>query len=194
MDIILASTSPYRQSLLRRLQIPFHCVSPQVKEDRQPGEQPEAMAARLALAKARDIAAQNPDSWVIGSDQVAAIGDLVMGKPVTHSAATDQLLNSSGREVRFYTGVALLGNARSFERIHVETFSVHFRTLSGTAIENYLQKEQPYDCAGSFKCEGLGIALFERMQGNDPSSLEGLPLIALTTLLGEAGINVLGDY
>jgi len=149
------------------------------------------MAARLALAKARVIAAQNPDALVIGSDQVAAIGDRVMGKPGDHQAALAQLRASSKNKVVFYTGLALVTASAGFERFHVEPFNVVFRELSEQAIQNYLIRERPYDCAGSFKCEGLGIALFERMQGDDPTSLEGLPLIALTTLLGRAGIDVL---
>jgi 7-methyl-GTP pyrophosphatase len=193
MDIILASTSPYRQQLLRRLQIPFRCLSPQVEESRQGDEKPDAMAARLALAKARAIAALHPDALVIGSDQVASIGARVMGKPGTHEAAVAQLRASSGCEVRFHTGIALVGRSRGFEQFHVEPFSVHFRQLTPRAIEYYLRRERPYDCAGSFKCESLGIALFERMCGDDPSSLEGLPLIAVTTLLGQAGIDVLDN-
>lgn len=192
MDIILASSSPYRQRLLARLQLPFSCMAPNVEETRRPGEAPAAMAARLALAKARAVAPSYPDALVIGSDQVAAIGDTVMGKPGNHASAFAQLRASAGHEVRFHTGLALYCASSGFERFHVEPFSVHFRELSDTDIKRYLHIEQPYDCAGSFKCEGLGIALFERMEGNDPTSLEGLPLIALTGLLAEAGLPVLG--
>lgn len=192
MDIILASTSPYRKRLLERLQIPFRCLPPDVQETRQPGEQPAAMALRLALAKARNIAERHPQAFVIGSDQVASIGDSVMGKPGNRLAAHEQLRASSGREVQFHTGLALVSRSLNMEWFHVEPFSVHFRLLSDRVIGDYLRREQPYDCAGSFKCEGLGIALFERMEGLDPTSLEGLPLIALTGLLAEAGINVLG--
>jgi 7-methyl-GTP pyrophosphatase len=191
MDIILASSSPYRQRLLHRLQIPFRCLSPQVDETRLEDEAPVEMAARLALEKARVIAALNPDALVIGSDQVAAIGERMMGKPGSHQAATAQLRASSKNKVKFYTGLALVAESAGFEQFHVEPYSVVFRELGEQAIHNYLMRERPYDCAGSFKCEGLGIALFERMQGDDPTSLEGLPLIALTTLLGRAGIDVL---
>ncbi len=191
MDIILASSSPYRQRLLARLQIPFHSVAPEVDETRLPNEAPAAMAARLSLAKARSIALAHPDALVIGSDQVASLGDRVMGKPGAYEAAFAQLRSSAGREVCFHTGLALHCAARGFERFHVEPFSVYFRELSDKSIENYLRMEQPYDCAGSFKWEGLGIALFERMAGDDPTSLEGLPLIALTDMLAAAGLPVL---
>ena len=192
MDVILASSSPYRQRLLARLQIRFSSVAPDVDETRLPEEAPAAMAARLALAKARAVARDYPDALVIGSDQVAALGDTVMGKPGDHASAFAQLRASAGHEVRFHTGLALHCAASGFERFHVEPFSVYFRELSDKSIETYLQIEPPYDCAGSFKCEGLGIALFERMAGDDPTSLEGLPLIALTGMLGAAGHPVLG--
>jgi MAF protein len=194
MDIILASSSPYRQRLLARLQIPFSCVAPAVDEARLPQEAPAAMAARLALAKARAVARDYPDALVIGSDQVAALGDTVMGKPGGHAAASAQLRASAGHEVRFHTGLALHCSSSGFEQFHVEPFSVYFRELNDINIETYLQLEQPYDCAGSFKWEGAGIALFERMAGDDPTSLEGLPLIALTALLAAAGQPVLGPW
>ncbi len=193
MDIILASTSPYRQGLLGRLQIPFQCHSPEVDEKRLPDEAPGAMAARLALAKARSVAAKHPEALVIGSDQVAALDGRVMGKPGNHPAARAQLRASAGRVVQFYTGVALCRASEGFERCEVEPFSAYFRDIDDKSIENYLLLEQPYDCAGSFKCEGLGIALFARLEGRDPTSLEGLPLIALTGLLAEAGVSILGD-
>ena len=191
MDVILASSSAYRQRLLARLQIPFSCISPDVDETRLADEAPAAMARRLALAKARSVARAHPEALVIGSDQVAALGDTVIGKPGGHKAAFAQLRASAGRELAFHTGLALHCAASGFERFHVEPFSVHFRELSDKSIENYLQIEQPYDCAGSFKWEGLGIALFRRLAGDDPTSLEGLPLIALTGLLAEAGLPVL---
>jgi len=192
MDIILASTSAYRQQLLARLQLPFRSIAPRTDESRLPGESPATMSRRLALAKAQAVAAIHPQALVIGSDQVASIGDKVMGKPGDHQNAHAQLAASAGREVRFHTSVALVCNVNNFERFHVELFCAHFRPLQDRAIENYLRREQPYDCAGSFKCEGLGIALFERLEGRDPTSLEGLPLIALTSLLAEAGVDVLG--
>lgn len=151
------------------------------------------MAERLAVAKASAVAALHPSALVIGSDQVASIGGNITGKPGTHEAAREQLLASSGREVRFYTGLALICSARGLSYSLVESFSVHFRELDERSIEAYLRKEQPYDCAGSFKCEGLGVALFEKMAGDDPTSLEGLPLIATCRLLREAGMDVLAD-
>ena len=193
MDIILASTSPYRRRLLERLHIDFRCLPPETDEEQLAGEPAAEMAARLALAKARSIARLHPNALVIGSDQGAALDGAIMGKTGSHEVARSQLRASSGRTVTFYTGVALVAGASGFERFHVEPFSVHFREVDDKSIENYLRLEQPYDCAGSFKCEGLGIALFERLEGNDPTSLEGLPLITLTSLLSEAGVCVLGS-
>ena len=190
-DIILASTSPYRRDLLQRLQIPFRCLAPQADESPLSGEQPADLAVRLALSKARSLAPNHPDALIIGSDQVASVGGRIMGKPGTHAAALAQLRASSGREVRFHTAIALVCTARQFEWFHVELTIAHFRVLSEQAMDSYLRREQPYDCAGSFKWEGLGIALFESLQGDDPTSLEGLPLIALTGLLARAGVNVL---
>lgn len=198
MDIILASTSPYRQRLLQRLRLPFRCLPPGVDEQALAGESPVALASRLAVAKARSVAQNHPGALVIGSDQVAALESLqpgapsILGKPGNHAAARAQLLASAGQMVSFYTGVAVCIAATGFEQFHVEPFRVYFRELDDKSIENYLSREQPYDCAGSFKCEGLGIALFERLEGRDPTSLEGLPLIALTDLLAAAGYPVLG--
>jgi septum formation protein len=143
------------------------------------------LASRLALAKAREVHRQHQDALVIGSDQVASVDDQILGKPGGFAAARAQLQVSSGRAVQFFTGVALVGKGQ--EQFHVERFSVHFRVLDDTQIERYLRREEPYDCAGSFKCEGLGIALFTRMEGDDPTSLEGLPLISLASMLGRAG-------
>jgi MAF protein len=137
------------------------------------------------------VANLHPHALVIGSDQVAAIDNEVYGKPGNFDVAKRQLLTSSGKEVRFYTAVTLTCLDQGLEQSHVEVFSVHFRTLTDTQIVDYLRREQPYDCAGSFKAEGLGIALFARLEGNDPTSLEGLPLIKLTELLAVAGVNVL---
>jgi septum formation protein len=191
MDLILASTSPYRKRLLQRLQLPFSCQSPEVDENPFPGEAAAAMAGRLAQAKAEAIAGLYPAGLVIGSDQVAALGQTIMGKPGDHASAREQLLASSGQTVHFYTVVTLICKDKQLQLSAMEPFSVQFRQLSNTEIEHYLQREQPYDCAGSFKCEGLGIALFEAMNGRDPTALEGLPLMALTSLLGEAGLQVL---
>jgi 7-methyl-GTP pyrophosphatase len=149
------------------------------------------MAGRLALSKALAIARRNPEALVIGSDQVASVAGQIIGKPGDFDTAKRQLQDSSGQAVTFYTAVALVGLRQALEQFHVELFTVHFRALSDAQIERYLHLEQPYDCAGSFKAEGLGIALFEQLSGNDPTSLEGLPLIKLTELLAGVGVDVL---
>lgn len=193
MDIILASTSVYRKRLLERLQIPFRCVAPDTDETPQPGERPADLAERLALAKALSIAQAFPEAIVIGSDQVASVAGQMLNKPGSQAVAASQLRASAGKEVQFFTGLVLVSLSRGLQSCHVEPFSVHFRRLSDAQITDYLQREQPYDCAGSFKVEGLGIALFERLEGNDPTSLEGLPLIALTGMLKHACIQVLHE-
>lgn len=189
MKIILASSSPYRRTLLERLGLPFECVSPNVDETSLPDEEPARLAQRLALTKARVVASQNPSALVIGSDQVASVLGTVHGKPGNLEVATRQLRSSAGQRVSFYTALALIGTDADVELTHVEPFHVHFRSLTDADIHGYLSREQALDCAGSFKVEGLGITLFERLEGNDPTSLEGLPLIGLTRLLLEAGIN-----
>ncbi len=191
MDLILASTSPYRKSLLQRLQIPFRTLAPEVDESALADETPTELVARLALAKARALSGTHPAALVIGSDQVATLDGQIMGKPGHHQAAVTQLRACSGREVRFHTGLAVVCETTGFQQVHVEPFTVQFRELSSSAIENYLQREQPYDCAGSFKCEGLGIALFSGLSGNDPTALEGLPLISLVKMLECAGLSPL---
>jgi septum formation protein len=191
MDIILASTSPYRQRLLERLQIPFRCMPPGTDETGLPDEAPEQLALRLAKLKAHAVALSHPDALVIGSDQVASINGEIVGKPGSFAKAKAQLQSSSGQVVQFYTAVVLVGHRLGLERFHVEPFTVRFRELNEQQITGYLRREQPYDCAGSFKVEGLGIALFEELRGNDPTSLEGLPLIKLTGLLSEAGVEIL---
>jgi septum formation protein len=191
MDIILASTSRYRKRLLERLHIPFRCMSPQADETPLADEAPSDLATRLALTKARSIAALHPDAIVIGSDQVAAIEGRIVGKPGDFESAKTQLQESSGHPIHFYTAVAIVLLGQKLVRYHVEPTTVHFRNLNDTQIENYLHKEQPYDCAGSFKVEGLGITLFEGITGNDPTALEGLPLIKLTELLGAVGVDIL---
>jgi septum formation protein len=193
MDIILASTSPYRRRLLERLQLSIRCMAPEIAENSISGESPAAMAQRLALLKAQAIAQQYPSAIVIGSDQVAEIDGAILGKPGSFDRAQEQLRSSSGRVVQFYTAVALVGLDRGVERLHVEPFKVRFRMLNNIQIANYLRREQPYDCAGSFKIEGLGIALFEALTGNDPTSLEGLPLLKLTELFTEVGVDILRE-
>jgi septum formation protein len=192
MDLVLASTSPYRQQLLKRLRLPFRSVPPQTDETPHPGESPSGLARRLARAKARSVAELYPGAVVIGSDQVAAIDGSVLHKPGSFEIAAEQLRRASGREVHFYTAIALLCIEKQFDQFHVEPFTARFRSLSESQISHYLHQDEPYDCAGSFKVESLGIALFEGLVGNDPTSLEGLPLIRLTGMLGSLGIDVLG--
>ncbi|MBP6626030.1 MAG: septum formation inhibitor Maf [Arenimonas sp.] len=183
--LVLASTSRYRHDLLARLGLPFSVDRPDVDEIPQPGESPAALARRLAEAKARAVAIRHPGAWVIGSDQVADRDGEPLGKPGTMDAALQQLLASSGRTVRFHTAACLVNGDRklAFE----DVTDVAFRALERDEILRYLQAEQPLDCAGSFKCEGLGIALFESIQTRDPTALVGLPLIALAQALRAAG-------
>jgi septum formation protein len=183
--LLLASTSRYRAELLRRLQLPFEAVAPGVDETPQPGEAPARMAQRLARAKAQAVAAVHADRWVLGSDQVPAFEDRVFGKPGDRATAVDQLVACSGKSVEFHTAVALAGGGRVLEQL--DTTVVRFRTLTRAQVERYLDAEPAYDSAGSFKVEGLGIALFEAIESRDPTALIGLPLIAVRRLLGEAG-------
>lgn len=191
--LILASTSPYRRELLGRLGLCFDVCSPDVDESHLPGESPTDLVLRLAEAKARAGAAQQSASaLVIGSDQVAVIGAAILGKPGTVARACEQLTRASGQRVTFLTGLCLYNSAQ--QRVHVEVipYSVVFRSLSAQQIENYVRREQPLNCAGSFKSEGLGVALFERMEGDDPTALIGLPLIRLVSMLAAEGLAVLG--
>ncbi|MEJ2346925.1 MAG: Maf family nucleotide pyrophosphatase [Gammaproteobacteria bacterium] len=188
--LILGSTSPYRRELLERLGLAFETDAPDVDETRLAGESPQALV-RLSEAKARAVAARHPGALVIGSDQVAVLDGEIMGKPGDHGAAVRQLERASGCTVTFYTGLCLLNAASGGVQLEVVPFQVVFRALSAEQIERYLRREQPYNCAGSFKSEGLGIALFERMEGDDPSALMGLPLIRLTRMLEREGVSVL---
>jgi septum formation protein len=192
VNLVLASTSPYRRHLLERLRLNFRCVAPTTDETPLRGELPYALAERLARSKARSVAGIYPGAVVIGSDQVAVIDDCVLGKPGSFENAALQLKRAAGREVHFFTAIAVLCVDREFEQFHVEPFMAKFRSLSDQQIANYLRLDEPYDCAGSFKVESLGIALFESLIGNDPTSLQGLPLIKTTELLASAGIDVLG--
>lgn len=189
--LILGSTSRYRRELLARLRVPFEVHAPVVDEKRMPNEAPAAMAQRLALAKARDVAARHPGSVVIGSDQVAELDGEPIGKPGTHERATAQLRAMSGRSVVFHTAVAVVRPDTGFEDCALVPVTVRFRALSDDEIEHYLRVEQPYDCAGSAKVETLGIALLESLQSEDPTSLVGLPLIGTCALLRRAGIDPL---
>ena len=190
--LVLGSTSRYRQELLQRLRIPFTVAAPDVDEAPQPGEAPAALALRLALAKAHAVAAAFPDAVVVGSDQVADLDGLPLGKPGTHERAVTQLRQMRGRTVIFQTAVAVVCQASGFEQASLAAVKVRFRDLSDEAIENYLRAEQPYDCAGSAKSEGLGIALLEAIDSDDPTALVGLPLIRTCRLIEAAGIRLLG--
>ncbi|CNE25896.1 Maf family protein [Yersinia bercovieri] len=190
-QLVLASTSSYRRTLLEKLQLPFITAAPKVDETPQPGEAADTLVQRLALAKAQALAVRYPQHRIIGSDQVCVINGEIVGKPHNHANAVKQLQQASGQCVTFYTGLALLNTATGTINCLCETFDVYFRTLSEAEINGYLTREQPWNCAGSFKSEGLGITLFERLSGRDPNSLIGLPLIALTQMLIEQGVNPL---
>ena len=189
LPLILASTSPFRRELLTRIGIQFTTAAPEIDESTHPGEKPSQLVERLSEAKARAIGASR-QGLIIGSDQVATTGDDILGKPGTHEKAVEQLQYLSGKRVCFYTGLCLLNTETDTADVEVVPFSVQFRQLQDCQIERYLRAEQPYNCAGSFKSEGLGITLFERMLGDDPTALIGLPLITLTTMLRTAGISL----
>jgi septum formation protein len=189
--LILASTSRYRRELLQRLRLPFEVVSPQVDETPLPGEAPAALALRLALAKAQAVAAQRPEAVVIGSDQVADLDGQPIGKPGNHERATAQLRLLSGRRAVFQTAVAVVRAEAGFAQALLAPVTVQFRPLNDAEIEFYLRAEEPYDCAGSAKCETLGIALLDAIESDDPTALIGLPLIRTSALLRAAGIDPL---
>ena len=188
--LLLASSSPYRRELLSRLRLTFDCSAPQIDETAQANEPPEQLVRRLASEKARALASTHPDHLIIGSDQVAVLGQRILGKPHTFDRAKQQLRACSGNSVSFLTGLALLDSRASTIEIDCVSFTVHFRSLDDRQIERYLHIEQPYDCAGSFKAEGLGISLFRATEGSDVTSLIGLPLIRLVDMLNNAGIEV----
>jgi len=188
--LVLGSTSRYRRELLQRLNLPFTVTAPEVDETPQSGEAPRALALRLALAKARAVAAQHPDAVVIGSDQVADLAGHPLGKPGTHERATAQLRLMSGHTVVFQTALAVVCQATGFEQVDLAPVEVRFRTLSDDEIERYLRAEQPYDCAGSAKSEGLGISLLDAIVSDDPTALVGLPLIRTCRMLRAAGLTL----
>jgi septum formation protein len=188
--LILASSSPARQSLLKRLQIPFRIISPNIDETPLVNETPKNMVTRLAIEKAQVVAKKETRSLIISSDQVIVVNDEIMGKPLTHEKAIEQLQNASGQVCHSLNGLCLLNSATGNYQVIIEPFDVLIRTLTPEMIQNYLNLEQPYQCAGSIKCEGLGIALFEKMIGNDVTALEGLPLIQLVRLLENEGVRV----
>jgi septum formation protein len=189
--VVLGSTSRYRAQLLSRLKLQFEVAAPEVDETAQPGEPPQELARRLALAKAWAVAARFPEAVVIGSDQVADLAGEPLGKPGTHAKATDQLRLMRGRTVVFHTAVAVVCAASGFEQLDLAPVKVRFRQLPEAEIEAYLRAEQPYDCAGSARSEGLGIALLESIDSDDPTALVGLPLIRTCRMLRAAGVKVL---
>lgn len=189
-QLILGSSSIYRHELLRRLQIPFQTFHPEVDETPLANERPDATALRLAAAKARTVAVVFPDALIIGADQAAALGGIQLGKPLNRSNAADQLRMVRGREVTFFTALSLFNGRENRIQARLVESAVKFRNLTDQQIENYLDKEQPYHCAGSAKAEGLGIALIEHIVSDDPSALIGLPLIALVAMLGNEGVEI----
>lgn len=191
MKLILASTSRYRRELLERLHVPFEALPPEVDESPLPGELPGPLSLRLSVAKALAVAERDPDAVVIGSDQTATIdGQRSIGKPGTHERAVEQLRASSGRELVFHTSMAVVRLRDRFERQVTVDTRVRFRVLTDAEIEAYLHAEAAYDCAGSAKCEGLGISLLDALESEDPTAIVGLPLIALARYLREAGVAV----
>ncbi len=188
--LVLASTSSFRSALLKKLGLPFETFPPDVDETRHDAESPQSLVVRLSEAKARAAAKAFPKALIIGSDQVAVCGDEVLGKPGDHETACRQLAKLSGQRVDFLTGLCLFDASHNKARTDLVTYAVTFRTLSSEQIDRYLRIEQPYNCAGSFKSEALGISLFEAMHGDDPNALVGLPLIRLVSWLNEAGVDV----
>ena len=189
LPLLLASSSVYRRDLLARLRLPFSCSSPDIDESHRPGESAIELVKRLSLEKARALSASHPNHLIIGSDQVAVLDGQIIGKPHTHDKARQQLMNASGNSVSSLTGLCLLNSHTGLHQTDCISFTVHMRTLSTEQIERYLLAEQPYDCAGSFKAEGLGVSLFQRTEGDDATSLVGLPLIRLVSMLLAEGVD-----
>ena len=190
LPLLLASSSPYRRELLTRLRLPFICSSPDIDESHRPGEAALELVQRLAKEKAQALASEFPDHLIIGSDQVAVLGGQILGKPHTFERALAQLSAASGSSVTFLTGLALLNSQSGHCQLDCIPFTVHMRTLDPASVERYLRAEQPYDCAGSFKAEGLGVILFQRTEGPDATSLIGLPLIRLVDMLLAEGVQI----
>jgi septum formation protein len=188
--LILASSSKYRKYLLERLQIPFVCRSPDIDETTLPGESPLELVARLAMKKAQSVSHANPRAVVIGSDQVAVFNGRIIGKPGRYQAALEQLLSFSGQTIEFLTAVAVQCLASGFNDMYIDTTVVGFRILKVDEVERYLVAEEPYDCAGAFKAESLGIALFEYIRSDDPTALVGLPLIRTAAMLRQTGLQL----
>jgi len=189
--LILASSSPYRQALLARLRLPFEVISPEIDESPMDGEEPQETALRLSQIKAKKIAESHPNALIIGCDQVATLDGIQLGKPMTHENAVKQLQYQRGRHVTFHSALCLYNSATKHMQAEVVPYDVEFRNLSDVQIENYLAIEEPYNCAGSAKSEGLGIALIASMTGSDPNALIGLPLIKLITMLQNEQVNII---
>ena len=190
LPLVLASSSPYRRELLARLRLPFTWSAPQIDESRHGDEDADTLVRRLSLEKAQNLRDAYPQHLIIGSDQVAVLGSQILGKPHTLERARDQLVAASGNSVTFLTGLTLINSATGLQQTDCVPFTVHFRSLSDAQIMRYLSAEQPFDCAGSFKAEGLGISLFRSTEGSDSNSLIGLPLIRLVDMLQANGIEI----
>ncbi|MBT5229458.1 MAG: septum formation inhibitor Maf [Methylococcales bacterium] len=186
--LVLASTSPFRKEILQKLGLPFDTAAPDIDESRRPDEDYSDFVRRLSEEKAAAVQSQFPQHLIIGGDQIAVCNDVVLGKPGNYDKAHAQLTQFSGQCVTFYTGLSLLDSKTGDYQTCVELFRVHFRTLNTSQIHNYLTKEEPYNCAGSFKSEGLGITLFRKLEGDDPNTLIGLPLIKLVSFLDNKGL------
>jgi len=191
LPLILASTSPFRKNVLSRLYISFDTFAPEVDETPRPNEPPEQIVTRLAELKAKSAKSTYPRALIIGSDQLAVIDDTLLGKPGTHEKAVKQLISVSGKQVDFLTSLCLFNSNTNHIQTDVVRFSVKFRQLTLSQIENYLRKDKPYNCSGSFKSEGLGIALLDKMIGSDPTAIIGLPLIRLVQMLEAEGVQIL---
>ena len=191
--LVLGSTSPFRKAILEKLQLPFYCAKPNIDEAEKDNECPQDLVERLAIEKAKAVVGEYPSALIIGSDQVAVCEGEILGKPHNFDNAVVQLSKFSGKSITFYTGLCVYDSEKEKAISLVEPFTVHFNQLSQEDIENYLNAEQPYNCAGSFKSEGLGICLFSKLEGDDPNTLIGLPLIKLVELLKQQGIDVLAE-
>lgn len=190
LPLILGSTSPFRAEILQKLCVSFDTAAPDIDESSQDNETPTQLVERLSICKAKKVAEAHPAALIVGSDQVACVEQQILGKPHTHEKAVEQLRFLSGKTVSFHTGLCLFNSETGNTQSTVEVFKVHFRTLSDDQIERYLQNEQPYNCAGSFKSEALGISLFKKLEGDDPNTLIGLPLIRLVEFLSNEGLQI----
>jgi len=190
LPLILGSTSPFRAEILQKLCVSFDTAAPDIDESTQDNETPTQLVQRLSISKAKKVAEAHPAALIVGSDQVACVEQQILGKPHTHEKAVEQLRFLSGKTVSFHTGLCLFNSETGNTQSTVEVFKVHFRTLSDDQIERYLQNEQPYNCAGSFKSEALGISLFKKLEGDDPNTLIGLPLIRLVEFLSNEGLQI----